>query len=401
MNAATAWTANMIVFPNAGLMGDQFNPAIAQYMANGNPNSPYYCVPNYAFSAQVAAGLTTDISLGAAGVVTGVGLASAPSSVVAGAWLGVGGGGSFGSRLWSGQTLGQSTGGALADIGGLSLGYQISTSMTKQGPTDFATGNAAPFTSGGIMFGVGMGIGGMVGGLGNPSVSQGQTAKSIGFAAQTPSLQSFSYYAGAGITPTGALITDPLLSPVVTTTLGPGSAWTPALTYSLTTAMTLPAAPAATAAEIGPGIGQSNFRTMEEFGDAVFSQYQQLHDQGYAITMQQVSQGLVQNDRTVIGTAIDTYARDGLRQWLFNEGIPEGSGQIIAVNRRLYDPLGTGLYRQPDVYIPGANLIMDGTIQQKTIFTPQTIEFNNFSGGANVLIVRPSAEGGSYGLVFH
>ena len=75
------------------------------------------------------------------------------------------------------------------------------------------------------------------------------------------------------------------------------------------------------------------------------------------------------------------------------------------VNRRLYDPAGSGAYRIPDVYIPGANAIFDGTIAEKTNLLQQTIDFNSFSGGGNVTIIRPSGlvtNGiqGSYGLYF-
>ncbi len=46
----------------------------------------------------------------------------------------------------------------------------------------------------------------------------------------TRSLESFSAYAGAGITPSGVLITDPLLTPTVTSTLGSSSVWATSIT---------------------------------------------------------------------------------------------------------------------------------------------------------------------------
>lgn len=158
---------------------------------------------------------------------------------------------------------------------------------------------------------------------------------------------------------------------------------------------------------IGPTIGRSGqFQTIEAFDDAVTTKYQELYDQGYSLTMNRVAQGLVANDPLAIGSEADGFARDGLRQYLYGtEGIQEGAGRIIQVNRRLYDPLGSGAYRIPDVYIPGANSILDGTIAEKTNLLPQTIDFNAFSGGGNVTIIRPSGlvtNGiqGSYGLRF-
>lgn len=157
---------------------------------------------------------------------------------------------------------------------------------------------------------------------------------------------------------------------------------------------------------IGPTIGRSGYRTMAEFRDAVGARYQQLYDQAYADTMDLVSQGLVKNDPMVIGGRVDSIARTGLRDWALNvEGIQEGPGRILQVNRRLYDPTGGGAYRIPDVYIPGARSIFDGTIAEKTNLLPQTLDFRAFSGGGNVTIIRPTTlitpgAQGSYGLYF-
>jgi hypothetical protein len=121
--------------------------------------------------------------------------------------------------------------------------------------------------------------------------------------------------------------------------------------------------------------------------------------------MDLVTRGLVKNDPMVIGSRVDSIARTGMRDWLSSvEGIQEGPGQIIRINRRLYSPTGTGAYRIPDVYIPGARSVHDATIAEKG-FSPQTIDFRAFSGGGNVTIVRPSTlvtpgAQGSYGLYF-
>ena len=94
-----------------------------------------------------------------------------------------------------------------------------------------------------------------------------------------------------------------------------------------------------------------------------------------------------------------------MRRWLVNaEGIQEGPGRIIQINRRLYNPAGTS-YRIPDVYIPSTRSVYDATIAEKTISLPQAIDFRAFSGGGNVTIVRPSTlvtpgAQGSHGLYF-
>lgn len=156
---------------------------------------------------------------------------------------------------------------------------------------------------------------------------------------------------------------------------------------------------------IGPTIGRSGYRTMGEFDAAVGTKYHQLVDHGYADTMDLVGRGLVKNDPMVIGSRVDSIARTGMRDWLLQvEGIQEGPGRIIQINRRLYNPAGAG-YRIPDVYIPGARSVYDATIAEKSISLPQTIDFRAFSGGGNVTIVRPSTlvtpgAQGSYGLYF-
>ena len=93
-------------------------------------------------------------------------------------------------------------------------------------------------------------------------------------------------------------------------------------------------------------------------------------------------------------------ARVDLRDWLASEGIPHEAGDIIQVNRWLRDVAGSGAHRVPDVRIPGARTIFDGTIGWKSSTTPQVIDFHNFSGGDTVIIVRPTRLGGSYEIVF-
>lgn len=138
-------------------------------------------------------------------------------------------------------------------------------------------------------------------------------------------------------------------------------------------------------------IGNSGYRSIGGFSDAVTGKYQSLNDQGYAIASQNASQGLIPNTSRAIGSDTDAFARVGLRDWLTNvEGIDEGPGKIIQVNRRLYDPLGSGAYRVPDVYIPGSQTILDGSISFKTGASPQIIDFGRFSGGAKTTIIAPS-----------
>ena len=61
--------------------------------------------------------------------------------------------------------------------------------------------------------------------------------------------------------------------------------------------------------------------------------------------------------------------------------IPEGPGTDVLVNRWLRDPSGSGAYRVPDVRLMRTGKILDGTIGDKTMSSPQVQDFINLSGG--------------------
>lgn len=150
---------------------------------------------------------------------------------------------------------------------------------------------------------------------------------------------------------------------------------------------------------IGPLIGRTGY-TLDEFTSTAFNNYQNFYNQSYDTVMQLVAQGSIPNIRRVIGIEVDTLARQQMRFWLSSEGISEGANSIISVNRRLYDPALNGLYRIPDIYIPGRSIIFEGSLAFKTHRAKQIIDFRNFSGNGKVIIVRPAILGGSYGIVF-
>ncbi|HEY7853078.1 MAG TPA: hypothetical protein VIB82_08885, partial [Caulobacteraceae bacterium] len=92
-----------------------------------------------------------------------------------------------------------------------------------------------------------------------------------------------------------------------------------------------------------------------------------------------------------IGGRLDGLARDGIRQFVEDEGVREGSGELIQINRRLPDPDGSGASRFPDIYIPKAGVIFDGSLAPKFASSLQIADFGRFSGGAKTSIVRPSS----------
>jgi hypothetical protein len=146
------------------------------------------------------------------------------------------------------------------------------------------------------------------------------------------------------------------------------------------------------------------FGSADELGAEAFARYQRYTDEAYAATLQAeecgrlvIPEGMARE--TIIGQRTDAIARSRMERWLGSEGISEGAGQTVQLNRWFRDPSGSGSYRIPDVRIPDANLIMDGTIGLKWQTTPQVADFYKFSGGSRITIVRPTELGGSYSLL--
>lgn len=151
-------------------------------------------------------------------------------------------------------------------------------------------------------------------------------------------------------------------------------------------------------------IGKSGYASVQEFSDAALLKYQGFVDDGYSLANDAWDNGLLAapgnvSKNTVLGSYTDQFARDAMRQWLDSEGIAEGNGELIQINRYLRDPSNPESYRIPDVYIPGANQIYDATLANKTWATPQVRGFFNYSRGSNITIVRPTQIGGSYSVL--
>ena len=145
------------------------------------------------------------------------------------------------------------------------------------------------------------------------------------------------------------------------------------------------------------------FATAHDFAAEAFSRYQRYVDEGYEVALRaeargrlRIPEGVPRN--TVLGQRTDSYARFQMHEWLKAEGIAEGPGRAIQLNRRLRNPAGEG-YRIPDVRLPNGNLIMDATLGYKTAATRQVMDFARFSGGNRVTIVRPTQLGGSYSVL--
>lgn len=151
---------------------------------------------------------------------------------------------------------------------------------------------------------------------------------------------------------------------------------------------------------IGPRIGNSGYITAEEFAQASFLRYQGFVNEGYDRALLAESKGLLngKNPNTRVGDFVDRFSASEYRDWLAAEGIPEGPGQFVQMNRWLRDPSGSGLYARPDIRIPSSGSILDATVGWKWSTDTQIMRFDTYSGGNRITIVRPEQIGGSYSI---
>lgn len=68
------------------------------------------------------------------------------------------------------------------------------------------------------------------------------------------------------------------------------------------------------------------------------------------------------NRNAELGNLTDKLVRNDLRMSLSQDGMTEGAGQSIQVNRNVYDPNGSGAYVRPDLHLRDEGVIFDGTI---------------------------------------
>lgn len=123
----------------------------------------------------------------------------------------------------------------------------------------------------------------------------------------------------------------------------------------------------------------------------VMKAYQRFYDDAFATAQSNYASGRLRvkprmNSTTVIGNQADRLATDRLKQWLEREGLSSD----VRVNRRLRDPNGSGAYRRPDLHIQSERTIIDGTIGNKTLQTPQIKDFIAYSHGDTIIIVQPN-----------
>jgi hypothetical protein len=126
----------------------------------------------------------------------------------------------------------------------------------------------------------------------------------------------------------------------------------------------------------------------------IMANYQRYHNEEWLASVARLNAGKITipaglNWKTELGQVVDARVRRRMMSFLAREGIAEGPGASVLVNRWLRDPSGTGEYGIPDVRLLGNRTILEGTIGAKTLTSPQMQNYLNFSGGDGIIIVRP------------
>jgi hypothetical protein len=126
----------------------------------------------------------------------------------------------------------------------------------------------------------------------------------------------------------------------------------------------------------------------------VLGRYQSVYDEAYLTVTKDISDRVLKvhdrlPEKLFIGREVDDFARREMRLFARDEGL---SNDALRINRRLYDPEGTGQYRVPDLYLPDERTIIDGTIGKKTIDTEQIRKFFEYGNGnvERVILVTPN-----------
>ncbi len=153
----------------------------------------------------------------------------------------------------------------------------------------------------------------------------------------------------------------------------------------------------------GP-IGRSGYGSWGDFARALSDVYQNAYDRADARwrSMTPAEQAATSKRPANLrrGSFLDLFATRQARDFVRAEGLVEGPRADVRINRRLYDATGR-IHVRPDVYIPPARFLADGSVSNKTLSLNggQMSNMLSFSGANSILIVRPRSLGGSYILV--
>ncbi|MCI0605263.1 hypothetical protein L0156_19935 [bacterium] len=143
-----------------------------------------------------------------------------------------------------------------------------------------------------------------------------------------------------------------------------------------------------------PILATSNKLPMLHLDSIIARNYQRYYNDAWLQTVKRFNEGEFpihpsMNWETILGQEVDAIARARLRNSLPKYGIFREPGPEVMVNRRLYDPSGSGKFRVPDLRLNTTRRVFDGTIGDKLLTDPQPRDFHTFTGGYKVEIIRP------------
>jgi hypothetical protein len=95
-----------------------------------------------------------------------------------------------------------------------------------------------------------------------------------------------------------------------------------------------------------------------------------------------------------IGLEADRLAKEGVSDYLRRIGVPEGPGQLVALNRWAYDRQGSGFYVRPDVLVdlgPNTRHWIDGksSYVNNGVVPQQLQDFFRYTGSQSGTVATP------------
>jgi hypothetical protein len=152
------------------------------------------------------------------------------------------------------------------------------------------------------------------------------------------------------------------------------------------------------------GIGRSGYANWDAFARALEGVYQRAYEDAHTrwqnMTPRERRESSGRPWNMLEGTYADRESRRVARAFVRAEGLREGSGEMIRINRVLRNPANWLQRVQPDLHVRGTYL-GDGSLSDKTLDGRggQVRNAMEWSGLNTFTVIRSGARGGSYTLI--
>lgn len=149
-------------------------------------------------------------------------------------------------------------------------------------------------------------------------------------------------------------------------------------------------------------IGRSGFATWADFARGLEGVYSNAYNQAQERWNNMTPEDRARTSRRPAnlreGSYLDRESRRAARAWIQSQGLTEGPGQQIQVDRVLRNPDNRRQYVRPDLYVRGVYL-GDGSRTTKTVTDPQISNMMSWAGISQVRIIRTTHAGGNYSVI--